>query len=61
MGKRVELTINFKAAYVPLPLEMVEARRAGMLLLLQLIEEEIENERQRSAGDCGDGGVRSLS
>jgi hypothetical protein len=39
MGKRVKLVSEFKVVYVPLPLRMVEARRASLLLLLRWIRE----------------------
>jgi hypothetical protein len=35
------LQVNFKVAYVPLPPEMVEARKASLLLLLQWIKEDL--------------------
>jgi hypothetical protein len=45
MCKREELETNFEAAYIPLPSEMVEARRASLLLLLEWVREDIlENE-----------------
>ena len=40
MGRRIGLTTDFKAVYVSLPLEMVEVRRASLLLLLQWIRED---------------------
>jgi hypothetical protein len=59
MGKRVELVTQFKAAYVPLPPEMVEARRASLLLLLQWVDEEIKNEREGFDRDRGRSGIWS--
>lgn len=45
MGRKPrELKIVLKKHYVPLPPEMVAVRRAGLLLLWQLIKAEIEKE-----------------
>ena len=37
----MKLQTNFKIVYVPLPPEMIEIRRAGLLLLLQWIKEDL--------------------
>ena len=59
MGKRVDLVINFKAIYVPLSLEMMEARRASLLLLWQWIRDEVINEVVDGdrEGNDGSGGL----
>ena len=41
MGKRVALHADFKVEYVPLSPEMVEVRRASLLLLLRWIREDL--------------------
>ena len=41
MAKRAELNVEVKVVYVPLPPEMVEARRASLLMLLQWIREDM--------------------
>ena len=37
----MKLQTNFKIVYVPLPPEMIEIRRASLLLLLQWIKEDL--------------------
>lgn len=37
----MKLRTDFKIVYVPLPPEMIEIRRASLLLLLQWIKEDI--------------------
>ena len=37
----MKLRTDFKIVYVPLPPEMIEIRRAGLLLLLQWIKEDL--------------------
>jgi len=41
MGKRTELETNFKVVCIPCPPVMAEARRAGLLMLLQWIKEDL--------------------
>ena len=41
MGKRVELEACFKVAYIPLPPEMEEARRASLMMLLEWVREDM--------------------
>ena len=41
MAKRAELNVEIKIVYVPLPPEMVEVRRASLLMLLKWIREDL--------------------
>ena len=49
VGKKVDLKVDFKIVRVPLPVSMVEARRASLLLLLDWFEEE----RRKDKGCSG--------
>ncbi len=54
MAKRIKLVTEFKAVYIPLPPEMVEARRAGLLLLLQWIKDDLISNPDEYEGRDGE-------
>lgn len=44
MSKRVVWIIKIEVVYIPLPVEMEGTRRAGLILLWQWVEKEVEDE-----------------
>lgn len=50
--KKIEYKTEFNIVHVPLPPEMIEARKASLLLLLDWIHEERKKEEEEQKQKC---------
>lgn len=56
MGKKLDIKAEFKIVKVPLPPEMVEARRASLLMLLKWFQEARKIYESKKRKEWGKGG-----